>query len=77
MKQQATMAVTGNLRCRSVRFGETKTGGGNNSLVAYATLSDYDTTQAVVMEGDVCVERLTVCGTVIVSGDVMITGEEG
>ena len=45
--------------------------------MAYATLSDYDTTQAVVMEGDVCVERLTVCDTVIVTGDVMITGEEG
>ena len=71
------MAVMGNLRCRSVKFGENGLGGGNNSLVAYATLSDYDTTQAVVMEGDVCVERLTVCGTVIVAGDVMITGEEG
>ena len=28
MKQKATMAVTGNLRCRSVKFGETGTVGG-------------------------------------------------
>ena len=71
------MAVMGNLRCRSVRFGETGTGGGNDSIVAYASVSEYDTSQAVVMEGDVDIDRLYVSGTVIVTGDVIITGWEG
>lgn len=76
MKQQVTMAVRGNLRCHSAVLGENPMGGGKNNLISYASIEDYDTAQAVMLEGDVNIDRLTVTGTVIVTGEVVITGEE-
>ena len=75
MTNKADLLVIGNMICRTIEMPQMPDRGGQNDLVTRADRDRWEGT--VTIEGDFRIDRLTVGGTIAVTGDVCIINEEG
>lgn len=68
--KKAKLLIRGNLICK-----ETLIGGGKNDLIIYADESEFDISEAVVMDGNVTIDILACNGIVLVTGAVLVKKE--
>ena len=75
MTNKADLLVIGNMICRTIEMPKMPDRGGQNDLITRADRNGWKGT--VTIEGDLRIDRLSVGGTIAVTGDVCIINEEG